>query len=111
MISITWLELVILGLASFRLTRLIVVDLIMEWLRKPFMDIRIEINEEGEEEEWVEPNGFIGEGLSCQWCVGVWASILVFLLYSYIPFGEFPVIILALAGLQSILYGWSNRYL
>ncbi|TGB05198.1 DUF1360 domain-containing protein [Halobacillus salinus] len=107
--SIQWLHLVIFGLAAFRLTRLIVDDLIMEWLRRPFTTIRVEQTEDGETEEWIEPNGFIGEGLTCQWCVGVWSSLIILVLYTFIPFGEYVVLLLAIAGLQSILYSWSVR--
>ncbi|MFZ0370516.1 MAG: DUF1360 domain-containing protein [Halobacillus sp.] len=107
--SITWLELLLLGLASFRLTRLIVDDFIMEWLRKPFFHTKVVEVKSGEKEEWEIPNGWIGEGLSCQWCVGVWSALINFLLYYYIPFGYFLVLILAIAGLQSIFYKWSEK--
>ncbi|MGI8314409.1 DUF1360 domain-containing protein [Halobacillus mangrovi] len=111
MVNITWLEVLILGFASFRFTRLIVRDLIMEWLRKPFMDTKIVMNDQGEEEEWVEPNGWIGEGLSCHWCVGVWSAAIMMAFYYYIPYGEWLVLLLSIAGLQSALYGLSDRHL
>ncbi|QAS51598.1 DUF1360 domain-containing protein [Halobacillus litoralis] len=101
-------EFLLLGLASFRLTRLIVRDYIMEWLRRPFIEVRIEKNEDGIEEEWIEPKGFIGEGLGCQWCVGVWSSLIMVFFYIMVPYGEWLVFILALAALQSIIYSWSN---
>ncbi|SFJ66414.1 Protein of unknown function [Halobacillus dabanensis] len=103
------MEVFLIALASFRLTRLIVRDYIMEWLRRPFIHIEVVINEEGIEEEWVEPNGFIGEGLSCQWCVGVWSSFIMLLFYIIVPYGEWLVFVFAIAGLQSILYSWTDR--
>ncbi|MCA0969564.1 DUF1360 domain-containing protein [Halobacillus litoralis] len=110
MLEVNWIHLFILSLAAFRLTRLIVDDLIMEWLRKPFTVIRVEKNENGEKEEWIEPTGFIGEGLTCQWCVGVWSSLLIIVFYTFVPYGVFLVLLLAVAGLQSILYNWSERH-
>ncbi|MCA0983782.1 DUF1360 domain-containing protein [Halobacillus yeomjeoni] len=109
--TITWLELLILGLASFRFTRLIVKDLIMEWLRKPFIKTKVELNDKGEQEQWLEPTGWIGEGLSCHWCVGVWSAGIMIFLYIFVPFGSLLVLLLAVAGLQSLLFGGSDRYL
>ncbi|ELK45182.1 DUF1360 domain-containing protein [Halobacillus sp. ACCC02827] len=102
-------EFLLIGLASFRLTRLLVADYIFEWLRKPFMETKIVKNEEGIEEEWIEPKGFIGEGLSCQWCVGVWSSLLMLLFYMIVPYGEWLIWLLAVAGIQSMLYLWTDR--
>lgn len=107
--DITWMHFIILGLASFRLTRLIVDDLIMEWLRKPFVTIRSYTNEVGEMEEWVEPKGWVGEGITCQWCVGIWSSLIIILLYSIVPYGWFLILILSIAGFQSLLYSWSDH--
>ncbi|MFQ3543915.1 DUF1360 domain-containing protein [Halobacillus rhizosphaerae] len=109
--NLSWIELLVLSLASFRFTRLIVDDLIMEWLRKPFMKITSHTNERGEQEEWIEPNGWIGEGLSCHWCVGVWSALLMLSIYIFIPYGYLLNILLAVAGIQSIIYGLSRRYL
>ncbi|MBA2174464.1 DUF1360 domain-containing protein [Halobacillus locisalis] len=108
--DITWLHFIILGLASFRLTRLIVDDLIMEWLRRPFVTVRSVENDKGEIEEWVEPNGWIGEGITCQWCVGVWASAIIFFIYIMVPYGWFLILILSIAGFQSLLYSWSDHH-
>ncbi|WP_226577011.1 DUF1360 domain-containing protein [Halobacillus litoralis] len=102
-------EFVLLGLASFRLTRLIVRDYIMEWLRRPFFTVEVITNDDGDEEEWMEPKGFIGEGLSCQWCVGVWSAMIMLFFYIIVPYGEWLVLVLALAGLQSMIYAWTNR--
>lgn len=107
--SIHWVHFIILSLAAFRLTRLIVDDLIMEWLRKPFTTIKVEHTEDGGTEEWIEPKGFIGEGITCQWCVGIWSSMVVLVLYLLVPFGQYIIFVLSIAGLQSILYNWSVK--
>ncbi|RWZ55120.1 DUF1360 domain-containing protein [Halobacillus fulvus] len=105
----TFIELLVLSLASFRFTRLIVDDVIMEWFRKPFFKKTSELNEKGEKEEWIVPNGWIGEGLSCHWCVGIWASGIMLVFYFLIPYGSYLIWLLAIAALQSIFYEWGHR--
>lgn len=95
---------IMLGLASFRLTRLIVFDKITEPLRRPFF---IEIMEGDEVYLIPKEKGFrkwIGELLACYWCTGVWASIaLVFLYMSKWVFAELVILILAIAAIASII--------
>lgn len=107
-IFMTMIELLILGLASFRLTRLIVADMILEWMRRPFLTIHVVTDEHGTEEEWLEPRGWIGKGITCQWCVGVWSSLIILGLYMYLPYGDFVIYVFAIAGLQSMFYEWSE---
>ncbi|WP_153124974.1 DUF1360 domain-containing protein [Peribacillus tepidiphilus] len=96
----------LLGLASFRLTRLIVFDKITEFLRSPFFD-EVEEEENGVKEIYFIPKkdglkGWIGELLSCYWCIGVWVSIILVFSYYFIPSWSGPVItVLAVAGLAS----------
>lgn len=106
--KISFLNLVILALASFRLTRLIVFDKITEFLRTPFFDEKEEKYEDGTIEIYYLPKGkgikkFFGELLSCYWCTGIWASLLVVLLYWLFPDYCQPFILfLAVAGLAAI---------
>jgi hypothetical protein len=105
--KITFLNLLILGLASFRLTRLIVFDKITEWIRTPFFDEMEEENEDGGIEVYYVPKKtgvkkFLGELLSCYWCTGIWASVIVVVSYYLFPVYSTPIIvILAVAGLAS----------
>ncbi|PLS02908.1 DUF1360 domain-containing protein [Neobacillus cucumis] len=106
--SITFLTLLILSLASFRLTRLLVFDKIFEFIREPFFD---EVKEEhdGEVDVYYVPKKtgikkFIGELLSCYWCTGVWASAFIVGFYYICPdFSGLIILILAVAGLASLL--------
>jgi hypothetical protein len=107
--KITVLNLVILSLASFRLTRLFVFDKITEFIREPFFKEIKEANEYGEIEVYYVPmekglKKFIGELLSCYWCTGIWASAGIVGLAHFLPNWSFPIIlILAVAGFASIL--------
>src|SRR4051794_4817724 len=103
------LNFIILALASFRVTRLIVFDKITEIIRNPFFDEIEEENEEGDMEVFYVPKGtpvkkFIGELLSCYWCTGVWVSAFVVSGYLLLPVIFVPLIlVLAVAGLAAIL--------
>jgi len=107
--NITALELIIISLASFRLTRLIVFDKITEFIRAPFFEEEVEVNDKGEEEVFYVPKkglikGFIGELISCYWCTGIWSSVGLCLFYLLWPSIAGPVlIILAVAGIAAII--------
>ncbi|KKB40758.1 DUF1360 domain-containing protein [Bacillus thermotolerans] len=102
--TISLVELLILILASFRLTRLIVFDEITEKLRAPFFNEIVEVSEAGDAEEYIVPKkhgvkGWIGRALNCYWCTGVWASAFCCILYAAMPvLGGFLLLILAVAG-------------
>lgn len=103
------LEFILLSLASFRLTRLIVYDKITAFLRKPFFDEVEEKNEKGEVEIYIIPKksgikGWIGELLSCYWCTGIWSAIIIVAALFFFPYWSNPVIVvLAVAGLASLI--------
>jgi len=107
--NISYLEILILVFASFRLTRLIVFDKITEMIRAPFFDEVEEINANGEIEHFYLPKKkgikkFIGELLGCYWCTGIWAAAGVVVMYYAFPLiGGLIVLILAIAGLAAII--------
>jgi hypothetical protein len=107
--NIDFFTFIILGLACFRLTRLIVFDKITGFLRQPFFDEITEENEDGAVEVYYLPKRtpikkFIGELLSCYWCTGVWISAAVITGYFFLPVLFVPIILVfAVAGLAAIL--------
>lgn len=107
--SIPVFDFVLISVASFRLTRLIVFDKITEFIRAPFFDEVEELNEHGEKEIYYTPKKtpfkrFIGELLSCYWCTGIWSSIFLCVLYLLWPSLSFPLLlILAVAGLAAFI--------
>ncbi|MCT2536170.1 DUF1360 domain-containing protein [Aquibacillus koreensis] len=106
---LSWYMFILLGLATFRFTRLIVFDTITNFLREPFHEVKEEVLEDGSIEEVIHIKGkgiqrFIGELLSCQWCFGVWSAAIIFVGYTLFPYMFFPIIvILALAAVASII--------
>lgn len=106
--EISLIQLAVLILAVFRLTRLFMYDTITEFIRKPFLSITSEYNEEGELINFIEYKGsglrrWIGMLLSCYWCVGIWSSMIIIGLFYFLP-SFFPLIlVLAVAGGSAIL--------
>lgn len=106
--ELSWIHFVILILASFRLTHLIVFDEITSFLRKPFLTVKYEPDESGQVVRKVDIIGTglryqIGLLLSCHWCVGIWSSIAIVGLYSSYP-ATFPIfLILAIAGAAAFI--------
>lgn len=100
---------VILSLACFRLTRLLVFDRITSFIREPFHDVLEEIDENGMTQTVIYIKGkgirgFIGELLSCHWCTGIWCATLLYVGNLLIPMVVEPIIwILAIAGLGSLI--------
>ncbi|MGE8205266.1 DUF1360 domain-containing protein [Heyndrickxia sp. NPDC080065] len=105
----SWLLLILFGLASFRLTRLIVMDNITSFIRKPFHEEIEEQDEAGNISTYIKIKGiglraWIGELLSCYWCTGVWSSLFLYISWILWPFIMEPIIIiLAIAGLAGII--------
>lgn len=99
----------LIGLASFRLTRVIVYDKIADFIRAPFLD---EFIEEGE--VYISPKGkgirkWIGELISCYWCTGVWVSAGLLGIYFFFPKIGIPIILVfsvaAVAGIIETIIG------
>jgi len=108
MVSLSWLEFVVLILASFRLTRLIVYDEITSFLREPFFSVTYEDDGTGQIVRHVHLKGsglrpWIGTLLSCHWCVGMWVAAAIVGIYCWFP-SFFPLLlIIAVAGAASIV--------
>ncbi|MFB9759824.1 DUF1360 domain-containing protein [Ectobacillus funiculus] len=108
MFHVEWIDFVILILASFRLTRLIVFDEITAFIRAPFFAVTVKEGLSGQMEQVIEIKGkglryFIGSLLSCYWCVGFWCSLTVVIVYFCYPV-TFPVfLVLAVAGAAAVI--------
>lgn len=90
--KITAYELVLIAIATYRVTRMLVYDRVFKLIRDA---IRL-----------MEGTGF-GDSLkaivTCPWCAGVWIALFNTSVYFLIPFGDFFVIIMALAGIATFL--------
>ncbi|PLS05880.1 DUF1360 domain-containing protein [Neobacillus cucumis] len=94
---------IMLILASYRLTHLIVFDKITEFIRRPFVKkVKIETNEGTTIKE--VPTSMFGYLLKCYWCAGVWSAILLGGGYLLFPKVTLVIILIfSIAGGQSII--------
>nr|WP_254119659.1 DUF1360 domain-containing protein [Bacillus sp. FJAT-29790] len=87
-------------LASYRLTHLIVFDKIAEPLRNHFLKKK----ETKDHEIKKVPKSMFGYLLTCYWCTGIWSAIILGTMYIFLPFiTKYIIFILAIAGGQAIL--------
>lgn len=98
--DLSWMAFVMIILASYRLTHLIVFDKITE----PFRNFFLEKKENKNHEIKKVPSSMIGYLFTCYWCTGIWSAILLCTLYLFIPtFAKYIIFVLSIAGGQAIL--------
>ena len=117
-IAVSFFDAVLIALAIFRLTRLVVYDKITRFAREWFVQKREITRGDGVVmiEMQPHPRGLrrtIGDLLGCPWCIGVWAALLVVFCYFEYPWAWYVIFVLAVAGIGSALQitanliGWS----
>jgi hypothetical protein len=92
-------DLAVMGLATFRLLHLLTFDKIFDMVRAAFMDRegkRLKTAERG----W---RRLVCEFMQCIWCTGMWSGLIVATAYLLGTWGRFAAIVLAVAGLGSLL--------
>lgn len=116
--SIGMFDTVLVVLATFRLTRLFVYDKITRFVRDFFFHADEEYTEEGvtyfiKKERTTGPFRTAYDLLTCPWCFSVWASVIVLFFYFLTPYAWFPIAVLAISGIASIvqlianMIGWN----
>lgn len=106
---LNWFSFILLGFATFRLTRLLVYDNITHAIRAPFHDVREVRQADGTIEQVLIVKGsgiraFMGELLSCHWCTGMWCALLLYTGLSLFPPFFLPLInILAVAAVAALI--------
>ncbi len=110
--GVTSLDVLLMVLASYRLTHFLVFDKLAEPIRQYFF---VTVPGAGHDEETVPRRSgvrrFIGRGLSCFWCTGVWISAFVLGVFTLAPswFAYGLIGVFAIAGGQSLLEKWVQR--
>ena len=92
-------DLVVIGLATFRLIHLLTYDKIFDMVRAAFMDrkgTRLKTAERG----W---RRLVSEFLACIWCTGMWAALIAVTIYFLGTWGRLTALLIAVAGLGSLL--------
>jgi hypothetical protein len=105
----------LISLAAFRLTRLIVFDKITAFIRNPFHETVEEVNNDGMVELYIVPKGkgirkWIGELLSCYWCTGIWSATILLVIMCFFPtIYLYLVYILAISGAAGIIENYISK--
>jgi hypothetical protein len=97
--AIGFLDVALMGLATFRMIHLITYDKIFDMVRAAFMDVqgtRLKNAERG----W---RRLMSEFVQCIWCTGMWSGLIVITVYFLGGWGLYATIFLAVAGLGSLL--------
>lgn len=104
------LELIVLGLAVFRMANIVSNEPVTKPLRAPFVD---EVPVDGKVVEQPKKTGFrgaLGLLIYCPSCTGVWIAAALVYLYAFWPVQVFVIaLFLALSGVERIgtaLVGW-----
>ena len=106
--ELTLTDYVLVTLASWRLTRLFVYDIIMKFFREQFWDV-VKVGKGFKlEKPKFGPRRTIADLLSCVWCFGMWSSATVIFFYLLTPYAVFPVILLAVGAVASFLQIFAN---
>jgi len=107
-VDLELVDYVLITLASWRMTRLFVYDPITKMIREQFWDIK----KVGRGYELVKPKTgprrTLADLLGCPWCFGVWATATVTFFYLITPYAVFPIVILALSAVATLLQIFSN---
>ena len=90
-------EAVLVILATYRMTRILVFEKILKHFRDAL-----------KKRENLYVIGTIHSMVTCPWCAGVWVTLIIIVFYFLIPYGDLLVYVLALAGLASMVILLSN---
>lgn len=99
---------VLITLASWRLTRLFVYDLITKFFREQFWDVKKMSKGYELEKPKTGPRRTLADLMDCPWCFGVWATAMVMFFYLMTPYAIFPVVLLALSAVATFLQLLTN---
>lgn len=101
--SLNVFDIVILSLATFRLTRLFVYDSIMRFFREMFFDAELMNGEVVFTKPIRGPRRTLADLTSCPWCFGMWNAAFLTFFYLLTPWAFVPVVVLAIAGIGSFI--------
>jgi hypothetical protein len=95
--NITWSDIILISIATYRMIRLMVYDRIF----KLFRDIIRNFQGTG-----------LGDSLktiiTCPWCAGIWISLFNIAIFYLVPFGEVFIYIMTISGIATFFQLASN---
>lgn len=99
---------VLMTLAAFRIVRATVYDKAFAFLREQFYDVSEYKGKVVLVKPESGPRRTLADLLTCPWCVGMWAVFMVSFFYMLSAYAFYPVLILALSGVASVLQILAN---
>lgn len=106
--NLTLAEFALLSLATFRITRLFVYDKITAFFREQFYNARTLKTSTVLEKPLSGPRRTLADLFSCPWCFGLWAGTIVVFFYEFTPYAWYPIVILALSAVGTLLQIFAN---
>ena len=95
--EMTFKEALVIILAAYRMTRILVFEKIFKYLRDAL-----------KKREGLYVIGTLSSIITCPWCAGVWVTLTIIVFYFLVPYGVLLVYVLALAGVASLVILISN---
>ncbi|MCK4747663.1 MAG: DUF1360 domain-containing protein [Bacteroidales bacterium] len=95
--EITLKEAIVIILASYRMTRILVFEKIFKYFRDML-----------KRREDLYLLGTLSSIITCPWCAGVWVTMTIIVFYYLVPYGNLLAYVLALAGIVSVVILYSN---
>jgi len=106
--DLTFVDFALMSLASFRLIRFMMYDRVTAFFREQFYDLSVTKTKATLEKPAHGPRRTLVELLSCPWCFGIWATATVTFFYLLTPYALYPVLILAISAVASLLQVTAN---
>lgn len=105
---------IIIILAVFRITKLLIADVIFQWFRDMFLYVEV-VKQDGNYliTRTLPKTGFrreIAMLFDCPWCAGMWVSLVVTYLWFAVPPTRLLFLMLAVAGVGAFLF-LCSRYI
>ena len=114
--DLTLLDIAILAFATQRMTRLFVNDAATKWFREQFWDAKESRGKILIVKPASGPRRTLADLTSCPWCFGAWSAAVVTFFYLLTHYADFPVLLLAIAGLGTWIHqlaqltGWRAQH-
>ena len=106
--ELTFVDFVLITLASWRVVRAVVYDKMFAFFREQFYDAVQYKTKVVLTKPKSGPKRTLADLISSPWSFGIWAVAMVVFFYLLTPYAMFPVIILALAAIVSFLQILTN---
>ncbi|MCA9361627.1 DUF1360 domain-containing protein [Candidatus Kaiserbacteria bacterium] len=107
--TLTFFDVTLITLASFRMTRFFVYDSITKFFREQFYVAKVQRGGRVElEKAKTGPRRTMADLMTCPWCFGIWSASTITFFYLLTPIAYFPTLVLAVAGMASVLQVLSN---